>query len=414
MEVNFQTLYGWQHRKQGLRYAGGIDMKIVHICLAGGYTEGLNYQENIITKYQALDGHEVSVLTTDHCFTEGEWGICQTESDYRNEYGVHVIRLPFAFGLPYNINRQIGRFKGTMETLERLSPEAIFVHNIQFQDIRKIVSYKKKHPKVKVYVDNHSDFSNSARNWFTRNTLYRFWWKPCAKKMEPFAEVFFGVMPSRVAFLQNIYGISPSKTELLVMGADDECVAHAAESEVQAAIRKRYGIKQDDFLIVTGGKIDAFKTQTLLLMQAVHEIRNEKVKLLIFGSVAEEMKERLTALCDGKRVQYIGWAKGDQAYEYFAAADLAVFPGRHSVYWEQVVAQGIPMVCKYWEGTTHVDLGGNVVFLMEDSVEEIKKKLLEIVNTPEKYAEMKKCADSDKKSAFSYKTIARKSVGLEQ
>ena len=66
MEVNFQTLYGWQHRKQGLRYAGGIDMKIVHICLAGGYTEGLNYQENIITKYQALDGHEVSVLTTDH------------------------------------------------------------------------------------------------------------------------------------------------------------------------------------------------------------------------------------------------------------------------------------------------------------------------------------------------------------
>ncbi|MDE7063260.1 MAG: hypothetical protein K2O73_08465, partial [Lachnospiraceae bacterium] len=285
-------------------------MKIVHICLAGGYTEGLNYQENIITKYQALDGHEVSVITTDHCFTEGVWGICQTERDYKNEYGVHVIRFPFAFRLPYNINKQIGRFKGTMETLEKLAPEIIFVHNIQFQDIRKIVSYKKKHPEVKIYVDNHSDFSNSARNWFTRNTLYRFWWKPCAKKIEPFAEVFFGVMPSRVAFLENIYGISPAKTDLLVMGADDDSVAHAADPKIQAAVREKYGIMPEDFLIVTGGKIDAFKTQTLLLAKAIQEISRENLKLLIFGSVEEDLKERLFALCDGKKVQYIGWAKG--------------------------------------------------------------------------------------------------------
>lgn len=389
-------------------------MKIVHICLAGGYTEGLNYQENIITKYQALDGHEVSVITTDHCFTEGVWGICRTESDYKNAYGVHVIRLPFAYQLPYNINRQIGRFKGTQETLERLQPETIFVHNIQFQDIRKIVSYKKKHPEVKIYVDNHSDFSNSARNWFTRNTLYRFWWKPCAKKMEPFAEVFFGVIPSRVAFLENIYGISPAKTDLLVMGADDESVAYAEDLKIQAAVREKYGIMPEDFLIVTGGKIDAFKTQTLLLMQAVQEISRGNLKLLIFGSVEEELKERLFALCDGKRVQYIGWAKGEQSYEYFASADLVVFPGRHSVYWEQVTAQGIPMLCKYWDGTTHVDIGGNVEFLMEDSVKEIKEKLMELLDNPEKYRKMKEIARSDKRKEFSYKIISRKAIGLSE
>ena len=31
-------------------------MKIVHVCLSMGYTEGLNYQENVIIKYQARDG----------------------------------------------------------------------------------------------------------------------------------------------------------------------------------------------------------------------------------------------------------------------------------------------------------------------------------------------------------------------
>lgn len=388
-------------------------MKIVHICLSMGYTEGLNYQENIMMKYQALDGHQVSVVTTDHCFTEGVWGICTTESDYVNEHGVRVIRLPFAFPLPYKVNKQIGIFKRFPQMLEELAPDIIFVHNIQFQDIRRIVSYKKKHPSVKIYADNHSDFSNSARNWLSRNTLYRFWWKPCAKKLEPFAEVFYGVMPSRVDFLQNIYGIAPQNTDLLVMGADDESVMRARDTKVCAGVREKFKIAQDDFLVVTGGKIDAFKTQTLLLARAVQKIPDEKLKLLIFGSVEEELKEQLLKLCDGTKVQYIGWAKGEQPYEYFASADLVVFPGRHSVYWEQVVAQGIPMICKYWEGTTHVDIGGNVIFLKEDSEQLIQKELSELLNHKEKYLKMKAVAESKARLAFSYKEISRKAIGFK-
>lgn len=387
-------------------------MKIVHICLSMGYTEGLNYQENIIIKYQARDGHDVSLITTDHCFTEGVWGLCQTESDYINPDGVHIIRLPFAFRVPYSINRQVGIFKGFKTTLEKLKPDTIFVHNIQFQDIRKVAAYKKKHPEVKVYVDNHSDFSNSARNWFSRNTLYRFWWKPCAKAVETYVEKFWGVVPSRVDFLQNIYGIAPDRTDILVMGADDESVEHAADPEIRRTVRGRFGISQEDFLIVTGGKIDAFKTQTFLLMKAVQKIARDNLKLLIFGSVEEELKDKLLSMCDGSKIQYVGWAKGEQSYEYFASADLVVFPGRHSVYWEQVTAQGIPMLCKYWDGTTHIDIGGNVEFLMEDSVEEITKKLLQILDDPEKYPKMKRAAESDLRHEFSYKVISRKSVGL--
>lgn len=387
-------------------------MKIVHVCLSMGYTEGLNYQENIIIKYQARDGHNVSLITTDHCFTEGVWGICQTESDYVNPDGVHIIRLPFAFPVSYNINRQVGIFKGFKDTLQKLRPDTIFVHNIQFQDIRRVAAYKRRHPEVKVYVDNHSDFSNSARNWFSRNTLYRFWWKPCAKAMEPYTEKFWGVMPSRVDFLQNIYGIASEKTDMLVMGADDESVMRVSNPEIKRSIRERFDISQEDFLIVTGGKIDAFKTQTLLLMKAIQEIPREDLKLMIFGSVAEDLKDRFLGMCDGKKIQYVGWAKGNESYEYFACANLVVFPGRHSVYWEQVTAQGIPMLCKYWEGTTHIDIGGNAEFIMEDSVEEIKRKLLEILDNPNKYKKMKEVAESDLRHKFSYKMIARKSVGL--
>ena len=387
-------------------------MNIVHICLVEGYTEGLNYQENMIIKYQAKEGHNVSLLTTDHCFHEGVWGLCRTESDYINPQGVRIIRLPFLLPVPYAVNRKIGLFKNTMKYLEELKPDVIFVHNLQFQDIRSIVRYKKKNPQTIIYADNHSDFSNSARNWAARNILYRFWWKPCAKKAEPWTKIFFGVLPARMDFLKNVYGISEEKIRLLVMGADDEAVTRAEGWEIKEKVRRKFSIGEEDFLIVTGGKIDAFKTQTLLLMEAVRKIKDDRVKLLVFGSVEEQLKNKLLSLCDGKKVQYIGWAKGEEPYEYFSASDLVVFPGRHSVYWEQVVAQKIPMLCKYWEGTTHVDLGGNVEFLKHDSMEEIKEKIEELLHNPSRYEAMKKAACHEKSKEFFYSRIAAKSVGL--
>ncbi|MEI3418815.1 MAG: hypothetical protein V8Q86_09895 [Blautia sp.] len=48
-----------------------------------------------------------------------------------------------------------------------------------------------------------------------------------SKAIEPYTEKFFGVMPSRVDFLSDIYGIDKKKCGLLVMGADDDAVAEA-------------------------------------------------------------------------------------------------------------------------------------------------------------------------------------------
>lgn len=44
-------------------------MKILHICVTGPYTDGFNYQENMLTKYQAKAGHDVYVIAS-----EWEWG----------------------------------------------------------------------------------------------------------------------------------------------------------------------------------------------------------------------------------------------------------------------------------------------------------------------------------------------------
>ena len=68
------------------------------------------------------------------------------------------------------------------------------------------------------------------------------------------------------------------------------------------------------------------------------------------------------------------------------------------------------MICKYWEGTTHINMGGNVEFLKTDSAEEIKEKIRCLVNKNSKYNKMLMAANDKTKTAFSYASIAADSI----
>lgn len=385
-------------------------MKVTHLCLSGMITEGWSYQENMLIKYHMLAGHTVSVITSQWVRTEnGEEKV--KESDYIGEYGARYIRLPISNH--DMIRNRKKKYKGVIEAIECCSPDILFIHNFQFVDIVNIAKYLKKHPQITVYIDNHSDSSNSGTNWISLNLLHKGLWRYCANKIEPYTKKFYGVLPIRVDFLKDIYKLPSEKCELLVMGADDELVEKAKNSGAREKIRRQYGIAEDDFLIMTGGKIDQWKTQTLLLMQAVQNISDPHVRLIVFGSVTQELMDQVKALADGRKVQYIGWLQSKDTYEYVEAADLFVFPGRHSVFWEQVAGQGVPMLVKDWPGTHHVDIGGNVRFLTQDSVEEIQSEIERLLDNPDEYDKMKSVAEKKGMQMFSYRDIAKRAIGLD-
>lgn len=384
-------------------------MKIVHLCLACFFPDNYSYQENMLPKFHKMAGYDVEVIASLETFDEkGKTAYYKQAQQYLNENNVLVTRIDYKN--PKKIYIPFRRFKNLEKELMRAKPDILFIHGCQFLDISVVCRYLKRNPGITVYVDNHADFSNSATNWFSKNIVHRFIWKYCAKRINPYTKKFYGVLPARVDFLKNVYGLPATKCELLVMGADDDRVEKASGANVRDKIRERYRIEEDDFLIMTGGKIDQWKTQILLLMEAVAEIKNNKVKLIVFGSVVPELRNRLNELADGHKVQYIGWVEAVDSYDYFTSADLVVFPGRHSVFWEQVAAQGIPMICKKWDGTQHVDLGGNVVFLEEDSKECLRKAIADLVDYPEKYEKMLEVARKEGKTTFSYREIARRAI----
>lgn len=93
----------------------------------------------------------------------------------------------------------------------------------------------------------------------------------------------------------------------------------------------------------------------------------------MFGTIAPEILDYINGLLKSPNVIFVGWLSADQILDYFIMADLIVFPGTHSVLWEQAVGTGTPTIYKYWDEMTHMDIGGNCMFLKEDSAEEIEK-----------------------------------------
>lgn len=389
-----------------------LDLKIMHVCLCGPVTDGWSYQDNLLPKYHKVLGHEVTVLASEWVFDRAGKLAFDQRKEYINEHGVKTIRIKSRWKT--SINSKIRIYADIRQVVDHESPDIIFIHGCQFVQLRDIYQYVKRKNDTRIYVDNHADFSNSASNWLSKNILHKIIWKHCAQMIEPYTTKFYGVLPARVDFLADMYGLPRDKIELLVMGADDELVAAAKCEGVRKSIRERHGIGEDDFLIMTGGKIDAAKKQTLLLMEAIKRINKRDVKLIVFGSVTPELKTSVESLCYNTTIQYIGWIQSNDAYAYFAAADLVVFPGRHSVFWEQVVGLGIPMMVKFWEGTTHIDVGGNCDFLYEDSADEIKNKIQTLIDDPVRYKEMKRVAENRGMDMFSYRSIAEKSIAEDK
>jgi len=387
--------------------------RILHLCLGNFYVDNFSYQENILPKYHKLQGHEVKIIASLYTFNENGEPIYMKEAkSYYNENGIPVTRIKYR-KVPFN--KILKAFDNAVlyNEISNFNPDIIFIHNFQFLSLKTIVKYLENNSgkNIRVYVDSHADVKNSAKNWLSKNILHKIIWRHYAKIIEPYTTKFYGVSTPSVNFLKEIYHIPSEKIELLPLGIDDEKVKQVIDPYISKKIREKHNVKPSDFLIVTGGKIDNNKPQTLLLMQAIREMNIPNIKLIVFGSIIPELREKFNNLL-GDSVIYVGWLESDDIYKYLSSADLVVFPGLRSVLWIQAIGLGKPCVFNYIGPgiTDDIDLGGNCIFLYENTVEEIKRVITEIMNNKNLYEQMKKVASTKGMSTFSYKKIAEKSI----
>ena len=164
-------------------------------------------------------------------------------------------------------------------------------------------------------------------------------------------------------------------------------------------------------LILSGGKIN-MKKNIHLLVDAFSEIKNKKIKLIIFGKIDDEVNSLIENKLIDDNIINIGWLDNINIHKYLLSSDLVVFPGKHSVLWEQAVGCGVPGIFKKIKGHEHVDIGGNCLFLQKNDKNEIRDLILKIFENKELYEKMKKISMTKGIQTFSYFKIAERSINI--
>lgn len=354
-------------------------MKIVHI--SENYIEGWGYQENLLPLYQKRAGHDVVVISdNEHLKYVQSKELADRISKQGNEYEYDGIKI---YKIKTYLNTSSTSFfcRGLYKILEREQPDMIFHHNVNCSTLPVAARYKRKHPQVKLYADNHADWINESKNKLWHKLFYETLIPSTVRRLGDDVNYYIGVSPLRCQYLNKVYRVPEQKVKFLPIGCDTAGVEQV--TEIREQLRKQYQIKNDAFVVVSGGKLDRSKG-TLALIEACENLKEKmaNLHLVLFGKIDEEVKQ----FAAGKEwITMEGWCDRKKTLSLLKMADVACWPWLHTTLIEDSVASGIPLVVKMSDNVSHFAKEKAGVFLEKGDVTELMNGLMEMITNAEQY-----------------------------
>lgn len=381
---------------------------LVHVSLCGPVTDGFGYQDNLLPKYHKKLGFDVTMITSEYIYNSSGDLAKDSRKSYFNDDGVKVIRLK---SNKNTMNAKFKKYSLLKKSLIESNADVLFIHGVQFFDIKTIVDYIQKHKKIEVFVDNHADFNNSARNLISKYVIHKIFWKKNAKKIEPFVKYFYGVTPARCDFLIDMYDLPKSKIKLLNLGIDDEILQEIRLGESVLLKKILSDSSKYKYIISSGGKFDSDKMNIINFIKAFKEVQKPDILFIFFGSISKNIQKEITIEIENiKNIKFLGWLSYKQTIELFNESDLVLFTGKHSVMWEQAFSIGKPLLVNYSHYYNHLNFSENMIYTYSSSTEEYKNILNSLFGSDSKIKYIKNKAIEIPKENFYYSNIASKSI----
>lgn len=304
-------------------------MKILHCCLSCFYIDNYNYQENMLVREHVRAGHGVLVLaSTENYDAQGQLSYT-APGHYSGSDGAEVLRLPYRSLGPHALMKKIRAYPGVYKQLCAARPDVIMFHGSCAWELLTVLRYKKNNPSVKLYVDSHEDFNNSARSFISKNILHRLFYRSIFKRSIPHVEKVLCISTETMDFIGGFYGCPRDKIEYFPLGGkifDD--VAH---EENRKNAREKYGIPKGMLVFLQSGKFDK-KKKLADALEAFQKLpRVENIQYLIAGVLQDDVKAEIDALmAKDDRIRFLGWKNADELMQLLCAADVYVQPGSQS------------------------------------------------------------------------------------
>ena len=370
--------------------------KILHIAIAGPFTEGMSYQDNILPELNSKN-NEVLLIVPCYKYKKGKLVKTKEEAKYLNA-NLQVIRKEYSHIINDYISEKIRKVKNLYEIIDKFSPNIILFHGTTAYELLTVVKYKKNNPSVKLYVDSHEDFNNSARNIISKVFLHKLFYKRILQKSLNEIDKILYISEETKYFLENLYKVPQNKLEFYPLGGI--VIDKENKNFIRNKIRKELGISDEEILMIHSGKMNREK-KTYELLQAFYKLNSKKITLIIIGNIDDERIE----IKETSKIKYLGWKNSEKLREYIIASDIYLQPGSQSATSQIAVCSGLPLML-YPHPSYKKLMKGNV-FWVSNSLE-ILEKLKKIEETPRLLLEMSRISLEYAREIFDYEKLAKR------
>lgn len=302
-------------------------MKIAHLCLSNFYIDEHLYQENALVREHVASGHDVIVIASTENFDGNKTLVYGEPKDYIGSDGARVIRLAYRH-FPNVLARKLRAHRGVKKLLEEFRPNVILFHGSCGWELRTAAAFVRSHPHVRLFVDSHEDWNNSARGFISRNVLHRYYYAPILRSAINVCETILCVSTETMEFVSDLYRVDREKLELFPLGCtpigDSEFFAR--RDTTRAAI----GAREGSVIFIQSGK-QTKRKKLVESLEAFRAVDGREAMFLIAGVLDAEIRKDVAALIEADaRVRFIGWCEPERLTDLLCAADVYVQPGTQS------------------------------------------------------------------------------------
>ena len=393
-------------------------MKIVMICEF--FNESLEYQENLLAKYYVKHGHDVTIITStfDAVFDyyNNRHDAKAPARTYSHD-GAKIIKLRYRYNLMYKL-RAYMPIKGILEAEK---PDLIFVHDI-IPNMTEAATYVRKHPRCKMIIDYHADYSNSGKGWISIKILHGLLRRWFLDRARPYTEIIFPIVPAGATFLHEVYGVPHAEMKLMPLGTDLDFAKEVQASNARAELRAELAAGPGEFVIFTGGKFCPLK-QTEKLIEAVRQLDRSDIHLVIVGAATTEEESYGAMLKEtaagAPNIHFRGWQDKLGVYRHLAASDMAIFPASQSVLWQQAIGMGLPLavserssLLRGHQDVSYMNMHGNIAILDHQSplIEQMILLVADLADNPGKREVMAQGARRTAEETLNYDKLVSQTL----
>ena len=165
--------------------------------------------------------------------------------------------------------------------------------------------------------------------------------------------------------------------------------------EIAAAPRSRYGLSDDDMVLVTVGRLVARKALDQLIT-IVKQLNNARVHLFVIGSGPQQPALETIAqeLNIEKQIHFLGQVEEQEKLEVLRMADIYVSTSQHEgfgIVYLEAMAAGLPVVCYDYGGQTDfLESGINGYVVKLNDTAEFQQACQRLLDGPDRRSEIGK------------------------